>query len=62
MWALGLGALMMLRRQAPTLVLAMTAVGFFTYYAAGFPAIGVAVPIAAALYSAAEARHAEPSS
>ncbi|MFG1813447.1 sensor histidine kinase [Kribbella sp. NPDC049174] len=57
-WALGLGALMMLRRQAPTLVLAMTAVGFFTYYAAGFPAIGVAVPIAAALYSAAEARHA----
>lgn len=56
LWAAGLGALMMLRRQTPALVLAMTAIGFFTYYAAGFPAIGVAVPIAAALYSAAEAR------
>lgn len=54
LWAVGLGLLMLIRRQHPVLVLALTAVGFFSYYAAGFPAIGVGVPIAAALYSAAE--------
>jgi signal transduction histidine kinase len=56
-WAAGLGALMLVRRSHPLLVLALTALGFFSYYAAGFPAIGVAVPIAAALYSAAEMGH-----
>ena len=56
-WALGLGALMLVRRQHPVLVLLLTALGFFTYHVAGFPSIGVAVPMAAALYSAAEAGH-----
>ncbi|MGH1564656.1 sensor histidine kinase [Mumia sp. DW29H23] len=57
LWALGLGLLMLIRRSHPVLVLVLTTLGFFSYYAAGFPAIGVAVPIAAALYSAAEMGH-----
>lgn len=57
LWALGLGLLMLVRRSHPLLVLALTSLGFFSYYAAGFPAIGLAVPIAAALYSAAEMGH-----
>lgn len=55
LWAVGFGLLMLLRRTHPVLVLALTTVGFFSYYASGFPAIGVGVPMAAALYSAAEA-------
>ncbi len=55
LWAVGLGSLMLIRRSRPRLVLALTVCGFFSYYAAGFPAIGISVPIAAALYSAAEA-------
>lgn len=55
LWAVGLGLLMLVRRSLPVLVLALTVLGFFSYYIAGFPAIGVAVPIAAAVYSAAEA-------
>lgn len=54
LWAVGLALLMLIRRRHPVLVLVLTAAGFFSYYAAGFPAIGVAVPLAAALYSAAE--------
>lgn len=54
LWAVGLGALMFARRRYPVLVLAITVLGLFAYYAAGYPAVGVAVPIAAALYSAAE--------
>ncbi len=54
LWATGLGALMLVRRRYPVLVLAITVLGLFAYYAAGYPAVGVAVPIAAALYSAAE--------
>jgi signal transduction histidine kinase len=57
LWAVGLSALMLIRRQRPLLVLVLTTLGFFSYYMAGFPAIGVAVPFAAALYSAAEQRH-----
>jgi signal transduction histidine kinase len=49
---------MLIRRRYPLAVLTLTALGFFTYHAAGFPAIGVAVPMAAALYSAAEAGRA----
>lgn len=56
LWALGLGALMLVRRRYPRLVLLVTALGLFTYYAAGYPAIGLAVPAAVALFSAAEAR------
>ncbi|MEU8203957.1 histidine kinase [Streptosporangium sp. NPDC049046] len=54
LWAVGLGALMLVRRRHPTAVLAVTALGLFAYYAAGHPAVGVAVPVAAALFSAAE--------
>lgn len=54
-WALGLGAIMLARRRFPRIVLLVTALGLFAYYAAGYPAIGIAVPVAAALFSAAEA-------
>ncbi|MEV4343181.1 histidine kinase [Actinoplanes sp. NPDC049596] len=56
-WAVALGALMLRRRSYPRLVLALTVFGLFAYYTAGYPAIGVAVPVAAALFSAAEAGH-----
>jgi signal transduction histidine kinase len=55
LWAAALGALMFWRRRYARTVLALTILGLFAYYAEGFPAIGVAVPVAAALYSAAEA-------
>lgn len=54
-WALGLGALMFVRRQHAVLALVVTAVGIIGYHAAGYPAVGIAVPVAAALFSAAEA-------
>lgn len=54
LWAVGLGALMLVRRRHSLVVLAVTALGLFAYYAAGYPAIGLAVPVAAALFSAAE--------
>jgi signal transduction histidine kinase len=56
-WAAGLGALMFWRRRYALIVLVLTVLGLFAYYAAGLPAIGVAVPVAAALYAAAEAGH-----
>ena len=37
LWAVGLGALMLVRRTMPRVVLALTPFGFFSYYAAGFP-------------------------
>ncbi|MGH3731732.1 MAG: sensor histidine kinase [Micromonosporaceae bacterium] len=55
LFAAGLGALMLVRRQFPVLALVATAVGLVTYYIVGYPAIGLAIPVAAALYSAAEA-------
>lgn len=54
LWAVGLGSLMPARRRHPVAVLSISVLGLFAYYAAGYPAVGVAVPIAAALYSAAE--------
>ncbi|MBD7996206.1 ATP-binding protein [Arthrobacter sp. Sa2CUA1] len=54
LWAAGFGALMFIRRSYPTLVVALSVVGFVAYYASGFTAIGTAVPIAAAVFSAAE--------
>ncbi|MEU8658395.1 sensor histidine kinase [Actinoplanes philippinensis] len=57
LWAAALGVLMLWRRRHSRTVLILTLSGLFAYYAAGFPAIGVAVPLAAALYSAAEAGH-----
>lgn len=55
LWAVGLGALMLVRRRYPVLVLAVSVLGLFAYYSFGYPAVGVAVPVAAALFSAAEA-------
>lgn len=55
LFAVGLGALMLVRRTLPVLALVASAVGLIGYYAAGYPSIGLAVPLAGALYSAAEA-------
>lgn len=55
MIAAGLGALMLARRHAPVLVLVGTSVGLLAYYTAQYPPVGLALPVAAALYSAAEA-------
>jgi signal transduction histidine kinase len=54
-FAVAFGMLMFARRAQPVLVVAYTCLGLVAYYAAGFPRIGLAVPVAAALYSAAEA-------
>ncbi|WP_202805848.1 sensor histidine kinase [Actinopolymorpha alba] len=54
MFAVGLGLLMLVRRHHPSLALLATAVGLTGYYIADYPPIGLAVPLAAALYSAAE--------
>lgn len=54
LWAVGLGGLVLARRRHPVLVLVISVLGLFSYYIAGYPAIGVAVPVAAALLSAAE--------
>lgn len=56
-WAFVLGALMMVRRRFPLAVLAVTIIGLFAYYAAGYPAIGLGVPLAGALLSAAQYRN-----
>lgn len=53
-WAVGLGALMLARRRYPMIVVILSAAGVVAYYASGYPAIGVAVPLAAAVFSAAE--------
>lgn len=57
LFAVGFGALMLIRNRAPQTILAMTILGVFVYYAIGFPPIGVALPALAALYSAAETGH-----
>ena len=54
-FALGFGALLMLRRSMPRTVLVLSALGIFAYYALDYPAIGVAIPLMAALFSSAEA-------
>lgn len=56
-WAVGLGGLMLVRRQYPVLVVMLSVGGLIAYYAAGYPPIGVAVPVAAAVFSAAEFGH-----
>jgi signal transduction histidine kinase len=57
LFAIGFGALMLVRRRAPRVVLILTIVAIFTYYVFDFPPIGIALPAVAALYSAAEAGH-----
>ncbi|HWL43277.1 MAG TPA: sensor histidine kinase [Ilumatobacter sp.] len=53
-FAVVLGGLMLWRRDRPVLVLAATLATLFVYYAFGFPPVGVAPPVAAAVYSVAE--------
>lgn len=53
--ALLLGALMLLRRQAPVSVLLATCLLVIGNYVIELPAIGLAILVAGALYSAAEA-------
>lgn len=50
------GALLLVRRRVPMIVLAVTILLIFAYYAAGFPPIGMVLPAVGALYSAAEMR------
>ena len=55
LFALGFGLILLLRRQHPVLVLILTSLGICMYYALEYPPIGLALPIAVALFSAAEA-------
>lgn len=52
--ALVLGALMFIRRRWPVGTLVATTAVLLAYYTSSFPPVGLAVPVAAALYSAAE--------
>jgi signal transduction histidine kinase len=56
-FALGFGLVLLLRRRHPVIVLLLTSLGICAYYALQYPPIGLALPIAAALFSAAEAGH-----
>ena len=56
-FALGFGLVLLLRRRHPVLVLLLTSLGICVYYTLQYPPIGLALPIAAALFSAAEAGH-----
>lgn len=57
LFACGFGGLMLARRRFPVAVLVATMLLLFAYYIVDYPAIGLAVPVAAALYSAAEGGH-----
>ncbi|MEU4361299.1 sensor histidine kinase [Promicromonospora sp. NPDC023987] len=57
LFAVGFGALVLVRRRAPRTVLVVTVLGVFVYYIFQFAPIGMALPAIAALYSAAELRH-----
>lgn len=57
LFACGFGVLMLARRRYPVLILVISMFLLFAYYTLGYPAIGLAVPVAAALYSAAEQGH-----
>lgn len=54
-FAAGFGALMLSRRVTPRAVLVVTVLAMFVYYALGYPPIGVAAPVVAALFAAADA-------
>ncbi len=55
LFAAGFGVLMLVRRCQPVPALVASGVGLLGYYALGLPPIGLALPVGAALYSAAEA-------
>src|SRR5690625_5342044 len=48
-WAFGLGALLLVRRTYPLIVLWVTVITLVAYYMAGYPAVGLGIPTAAAL-------------
>jgi signal transduction histidine kinase len=54
-FALGFGLILLIRRRYPVLVLILTSLGICVYYTLQYPPIGLALPIAVALFSAAEA-------
>lgn len=54
LWAVGLGGLMLVRRRYPVFVVVVSAVAVIAYHMVGYPPIGIAVPLAAAVFSAAE--------
>ena len=54
-FALGFGLLLLIRRRHSVLVLVLTSLGICVYYALQYPPIGLALPIAVALFSVAEA-------
>ncbi|HEU4907552.1 MAG TPA: sensor histidine kinase [Propionibacteriaceae bacterium] len=56
-FAVGFGLILLVRRRQPVLVLIITSLGICVYYTLQYPPIGLALPIAAALFSAAEAGH-----
>jgi signal transduction histidine kinase len=56
-FALGFGLILLIRRRYPVLVLIITSLAICGYYALQYPPIGLALPIAVALFSAAEAGH-----
>lgn len=55
LFASAFGALVLVRRRAPRIVLVATVVGTFGYYTLDYPPIGVAVPLVAALFATADA-------
>ena len=54
-FALGFGVVLLWRRRYPALVLLLTSLAICAYYTLNYPPIGLALPIAAALFSVAEA-------
>lgn len=54
-FAAAFGAVLLLRRSMPIPVLLLSVLGTFAYYILDLPPIGVALPVVAALFSAAEA-------
>jgi len=54
-FALGFGLILLIRRRYPLPVLIITSLSICMYYALQYPPIGLALPIAVALFSAAEA-------
>lgn len=56
LFAMGFGALVLVRRRAPRTVLVVTVLAVFVYYTFQFAPIGMALPAVAAIYSAAELR------
>lgn len=55
LFAVGFGAVLLLHRVLPRTVVVLSVLGTFAYYSLNLPPIGVALPVVAALYVAAEA-------